>query len=112
MMSFLKRFQQALGNIGHGKNWEQIWNARLTGLTQALGKSSDHIYHSPTPLYLGGDADVLVFPHFVDGFAYVTADLTGQSGQLPGSIGNYELMMCTRSEADWVADLISRLSRY
>lgn len=112
-MSFLKRFQQALGNIGQGKNWEHNWNVRLAGLTAALGESaSDRLYHSPTPLYLGGDADVLVFPHFVDGFTYVTADLTGESDQLPSAIGKYELMMCTRSEADWAANLISRLSRY
>lgn len=64
-------------------------------------------------MYLGGFADVLPFPDYVPGFTYVTADLTGEDvGQLPTSLGNYELMVCVREESPRAADLISRLARY
>ncbi|MBI3878653.1 MAG: suppressor of fused domain protein [Verrucomicrobia bacterium] len=44
---------------------------------------------------------------------YVTADLTGEDvGQLPSSLGNYELMVCVREELSRAADMISRLARY
>jgi len=65
------------------------------------------------PFYLGGDADVVVFPKYVSGMTYVTSGLTGPgSDQKPKSTGNYELMICTREEADWAANLISKLARY
>jgi hypothetical protein len=64
-------------------------------------------------MYLGGFADVLPFPDYVPGMTYVTADLTGEDvGQLPTSLGNYELMVCVREESPRAADLISRLARY
>ena len=113
-MSFFKRLAQSLGGIGQGKHWEETWNARLLVLEELLGEQEPIVYHSRTPFYLGGDADVLLFRRYVDGFAYVTADLTGDtsSWQIPSRIGNYELMICTRQEAEWAPNLISRLARY
>jgi len=44
---------------------------------------------------------------------YVTADLTGEDvGQLPNSLGNYELMICVHENLSRAADLISKLARY
>jgi hypothetical protein len=66
------------------------------------------------PLYLGGDADVLTFRHFVPGFTYVTSGLTGVDDipQRRSRFGNYELMICTRDDAPWAAGIISSLARY
>lgn len=93
--------------------WEQIWNARIAALTPILGKPADVVYHAVIPFYLGGSADVLSFPDYVAGATYVTADLTGDdSGQLPSSLGRYELMICVQNELSRAADLISQLARY
>jgi hypothetical protein len=71
------------------------------------------VYHATIPFELGGFADVLEFRQFLRGSVYVTADLTGpESGQIPSSLGQYELMVCTREPADWAANLISRLAKY
>lgn len=61
----------------------------------------------------GGTADVVPFPHHLQGSTYVTSELTGEDkGQLPNSHGNYELMICTRQELHTAADLIARLACY
>ena len=64
-------------------------------------------------MYLGGYADVVPFPYYLPGHTYVTADLTGEeSGQPPNSFGNYELMVCTRTECARAPDLVSKLAKY
>jgi hypothetical protein len=64
------------------------------------------------PMFMGGSADVVLFPSYVPGCTYVTADLTGEgTAQLPSSLGNYELMICTRTEIAAAPDLISRLAQ-
>ncbi|MDR3402586.1 MAG: suppressor of fused domain protein [Chthoniobacter sp.] len=94
-------------------DWKRIWDARLAALESILGKSADTVGHAVVPFYLGGTADVLSFPHYVPGFTFVTADLTGEDvGQKPNSLGNYELMICTRSDFPRASDLISKLARY
>jgi suppressor of fused protein SUFU len=93
--------------------WERIWDARIAALTPLLGKPADSVYHAATPMYLGGYADVLPFPDYAPGMTYVTADLTGEDvGQIPSSLGNYELMVCAREELPRAADMISLLARY
>src|SRR5215831_9514891 len=93
--------------------WQKVWDARIAALTPILGKPADRVLHAPVPMYLGGFADVLPFPHYIPGMTYVTADLTGEDvGQLPSSLGNYELMVCVREELPRAADMISRLARY
>ena len=95
------------------EDWKEIWDARLAALKRVLGRPTDKVYHATLPMYLGGFADVLPFPDFVSGMTYVTADLTGENvGQLPSSLGNYELMVCVREELPKAADMISRLARY
>jgi hypothetical protein len=94
-------------------DWQKVWDARISGLTPILGRPADAVYHATVPMNLGGFADVLPFPGYVPGMTYVTADLTGEDvGQLPTSLGNYELMICVREELSRAADMISRLSRY
>jgi len=95
------------------REWQKVWDARIAALTPILGKPTDTVYHATVPMNLGGFADVLAFPGYVTGMTYVTAELTGEDvGQLPSSLGNYELMVCFREEHSRGADLISRLARY
>ena len=96
------------------KNDEQdVWAARIAALTPILGRPSDTVFHAVVPFYLGGFADVIEFPNYVPGMTYVTADLTGEDvGQLPNSLGNYELMICVHENLSRAADLISKLARY
>lgn len=99
--------------ISDDDNWQRIWNARLAALEPMLGEAGDTVYHAATPMFMGGPADVIPFPGYVPGFTYVTADLTGEdAGQLPSSLGNYELMICTRTEITAAPDLISRLGQH
>ncbi len=94
-------------------DWQKVWDARSASLSQILGKPADTVLHAPVPFQLGGAADVLCFPQAVAGMAYVTAELTGEDvGQIPNSMGNYELMICGRQELPAGANLISRLARY
>jgi hypothetical protein len=92
-------------------DWEKNWNARQKGLEAVLGKSGDQVLHAAIPLALGGSADVLVFPKFPGGIAFVTAELTlSNVGQKPNSLGNYELMICARHEETELASVISKLA--
>src|SRR5947207_400665 len=94
-------------------DWEKIWNVRLKGLTQVLGKSENRVFHAFFPFYMGGLADVVIFPKFVRGKTYVTADCTGPgTGELRTRLGNYELMICTKNPSTAAADFISKLAPY
>jgi hypothetical protein len=94
-------------------DWEKIWTARSAALKAVLGEPTEMVYHAVTPFYLGGDADVLAFPDYKSGIAFVTAELTGKDvGQIQNELGNYELMICTRENCNWAPNFISRLSRY
>jgi hypothetical protein len=90
-----------------------LWDVRKQALEEILGPSMGIVFHSAIPLVLGGLADVLPFRHFVKGYSYVTADLTGgESGQLPNSLGNYELMMCVKKNLPLAAKLVSQLGKH
>jgi Suppressor of fused protein (SUFU) len=93
--------------------WAAVWEARQQALQSLLGPTTGRVHHAVVPLELGGSADVLQFPEFVPGATYVTADLSGPSSeQLPSSLGQYELMICTRTPEEWAPNLVSRLARY
>jgi hypothetical protein len=93
--------------------WTATWDAREKELVSLLGPTTGMVYHATVPFELGGFADVLEFRRFVGGSTYVTADLTGpDSDQIPSSLGQYELMVCTRDTAAWAPRLISRLAKY
>jgi hypothetical protein len=87
------------------------FEAHFTALEPLLGKADERIWNAGVPLHLSGDSSVLVFRSYVDGVAYVTCDLIGLSDQQPNSLGQYELMICTRQEEEWAPELISRLAR-
>jgi hypothetical protein len=93
--------------------WKKVWDARVAGLVPILGVPTDKVFHAVIPFQLGGSADVLMFPDFVSGATYVTAEMTGEDvGQRPNSLGNYELMICVQQDLQKAADLISKLARY
>jgi len=92
---------------------ERMCADRERAFSLHFGKSADVDYHAPIPFYLGGNADVVVFPSYRGGIAYITFDLTGGDvGQIPGPFGGYELMVCTRSQNERAVEIISRLARY
>ncbi len=98
--------------------WTRLWNARLAALTPILGKPADGVYHAVTPFHFrdpagGSCADVVPFPSYLPGATYVTTELTGEDvGQLPSSLGHYELMICTQEESLTAVDFISKLANY
>ena len=93
---------------GSYADWFQ---AHFTALEPLLGKADGRVWSAPVPLHLSGDSSVLVFRSYVDGVVYVICDLIGLSDQQPNSLGQYELMICTRQEEEWAPELISRLAR-
>jgi len=93
--------------------WQKTWDARLTALSLHFGKPSDTVYHAVIPFYLGGQADVVAFPGYRSGIAYITAEMTGEdAAQIPGEFDSYELMVCTRTEDKKAPEIIARLARY
>lgn len=93
--------------------WTRVWDARLAALTPILGQPGESVFHAVIPSEIGGAADVIPFPSYVHGMTYVTAELTGPgSAQHPTSLGNYELMICTRQELQAAAEFISNLASY
>lgn len=114
-MKWIKRFfGKKPDSVPHadGESEDRWWNARMAALHAVLGPSEDMVFHALQPLYLGGFADVVEFRQHVPGSTYVTSDLIGESGQLPSSLGNYELMICTREKSDWAANIICKLAKY
>jgi hypothetical protein len=104
-------------NTNTEDSWELTWNARLAALSRFLGPSADKVYHATIPFNLGADiggaADVVLFPEYCGGLAYVTSEMSGVDvGQVEGEFASYELMICTRAETPKAADMISRLACY
>jgi hypothetical protein len=94
-------------------DWQVLWDVRLVALESVFGPHDDDaILHSPIPFNLDGNADVLIFRKHLKGVVYVTADLIGDDRSKPSELGQYELMICLRREADWAPDLIAWLARY
>jgi hypothetical protein len=99
--------------MGKGEHsMADVRDERLMAMEKLLGTSENMQFHSVLPLYLGGDADVVEFCKYVPGHCYVTSDLAEDGSQLKNSLGNYELMICTRGKEDWAPNLIARLARY
>src|SRR5450432_4041223 len=104
MRNILKRSRAA-----EQQRW---WDARVAALESVLGICDGTVWYAPAPMHRKGLADVLRFRSYVEGIAYVTCDLVGDSRQMPNKWGHYELMMCTRSENEWAPALLSRLAQY
>jgi len=98
-----------MGGGADEDDWEEVWDARADALAKIFGQSHGDVLHAPHPFVLGGQADVMVFNHHLDGVVYVTAELTGK---LDACYADYELMICHRSANDWGPNAISRLAPY
>jgi Suppressor of fused protein (SUFU) len=94
--------------------FEETWAERQTALEALFGPTSDHVLHAVVPFYLGGQADVLIFPGHQGGVLYVTADLTGEESEQPANEAwpQYELAIAHPVEQGWGPNVISRLARY
>jgi hypothetical protein len=94
-------------------DWE---TARRAAIEAVLGKADDVVGHSPVPLDFGADiggaADVIYFRNHLPGVVSVTDDLIGRDNQKQTSLGNYELMICERDDAEWGSSVISKLAAY
>jgi hypothetical protein len=97
-------------------DWQILWDARLSALERVLGASDDVVGHATIPFDLGADiggaADIVYFRHHIDGVVAVTAELIGCEDQVKNRLGNYELMICQRDDAEWGANMISSLAYY
>lgn len=97
-------------------DWTLWWDARLAALESILGKSHDTVGHGTIPFHLGADlggtADIVYFHNHVDGIVSATAELIGNADQIPDSMGNYELVICSREHDDWGENIIGQLAHY
>lgn len=92
---------------------QKTWDARLGLLSHHFGQPGDAVFHAVVPFHVGGQADVVAFPRYCGGVAYVTAEMTGEdAGQIPGEFESYELMICARSQNNKAPEFIARLARY
>ena len=84
-------------------------------LKEILGKPHETVLHAVVPFDFGWDAggaaDVYIYKNHIDGVVYITGDLIGQEQQISDA-GNYELMICHRTDTHWGPDLISNLAFY
>ncbi len=98
------------------EEWKLWWDARLAAIEYILGQSHDFVGHGLIPFNLGADlggtADIVNFHKHVDGIVSVTAELIGNSDQIPNSMGNYELAICCRDDDDWGPYIIGQLAHY
>jgi hypothetical protein len=96
--------------------WQPWWDARLAAIESLLGKSEGAVRHAPVPFEMGpevgGAADVIYFRHHVPGLVAVTSELIGRDDQVPNDLGNYELVICHRTDEPWGPQLISQLAHY
>jgi hypothetical protein len=91
------------------EDWQETWEARLAAISEVLGEPYQGVYHAVHPFALGGQADVVAFPNYRNGIAYITSELSGRPGH---SYADYELMICHRQPSDWGPNIISRLAPY
>jgi hypothetical protein len=111
-LEVLTWMRNMLARTSAAERRQRWWDARVAALESVLGKCDGTVWYAPAPQHRQGFADVLRFRNYLDGVAYVTCDLVGNSRQTPNKWGHYELMLCTRSENEWAPMLLSRLARY
>jgi hypothetical protein len=96
--------------------WTLWWDARVSAMENILGKSADTVGHGVIPFQfgaeMGGAADIVYFHNHLNGVVAVTAELIGCDDQLPNDQGNYELMICSRSDDEWGPNIICQLAHY
>lgn len=94
-------------------NFEHLWNSRIAAMAKRLGPCGDMVLHAVIPYFLGGNADIVMFPnHLPDGVVYVTSDLTGEaSEQIPNQLGQYELAICLKDRDEPLLDVLTCIPR-
>ena len=101
--------------FGKKKEKVDLYDVRTQALEKALGPMHDMVIHAVIPFFagfdMGGRADVYIFKQHLDGVVYVTGDLLGEK-QKQSDAGNYELMICHKTDSDWGPRLISALAYY
>jgi hypothetical protein len=94
--------------------------ARMKAMENVLGKADDVVGHAVIPFQMGskmgGAMDVVCFRKHLDGVVCVTSGLIGCDDQKRNRLGNYELMICHRTDdrdtQEWGSGIISRLAYY
>lgn len=107
--AFMGKPKQPIDDDEYHDRFNQAWREAMEAV---LGKAEEMEYHSVMPLFLGGQADVVLFRNYVPGYTYVTSDIIGDGSQKKNRLGNYELMICTKQESDWATNLISEVASY
>lgn len=102
--------------MSEDESWETLWNARLAAAESVLGPPAATVLHSPIPFSFGIDVgagpDIVMFPNFLEGMLYMTADLIGSDEQPPNAAGQYELAIGHSGDEKWGVQIISRLAHY
>lgn len=96
------------------------WSAREEAMQGVLGDADDIVGHATIPFDMGADiggaADIIYFHKHLAGSVVATSELIGRDDQVANQLGNYELMICHRSDdedsKEWGADIICRLAYY
>lgn len=96
--------------------WTLWWDARIAAMESVLGPCSDTVGHGLIPFQFGADmggaADIVYFHNHLEGTVSATSELIGCEEQLSNSQGNYELMICSREDDEWGANIIGQLAHY
>jgi Suppressor of fused protein (SUFU) len=93
----------------------QAWESRQKVLEYFLGAAEDIVFHSPTPLNFGGNADVLMFKNGISGVVYSTVEFFYGFEEQQNTEGwdEFELIICHRdTEEQWGVGVVSVLGRY
>lgn len=103
------------GQAARPASYMDGFNAVQAELIARFGPDAGTVQCSPIPLYLDpkkGLAESLTFRNYVEGVAYCTCALSLYPQQKPAADGQYELMMCSRTPADFIPGVIGNLARY
>jgi len=95
---------------------KSIWPIKIQeNIEKVLGRAEENVLHSSVPFKMGynmgGRSDIYLFKSHINGIAYVTGDLIGLK-QKNSDAGNYEFVICQKTEQEWGPNLISNLSYY
>jgi hypothetical protein len=91
---------------------DELLEEQLSEYHALFGPSDGMVLHALIPLFLGGQADVLTFPSFPGGIAYVTEDLVEFSDDHSESHRAQQIALCVREPSTILANALSSLGKY
>ena len=101
--AILAAVQRLIGVRAARSEWTRAWHERRVALEKSFGATGALGTRRAIPFALGGDADVLAFPHHIVGATlYVSTGLT--------ETREHELAICVRGEESWPPSAINRLA--